>query len=475
MSSIITAFLTVIQLSVDYNRGIESIQHQFDIIHQIQLNTVTTDLWEMNDEEIHQQLKDIVSLPEIQLVQIRNGDVTLFQEQAKQISQHKITKVFNLSKVVNGKTEELGEIYLEADLDKITNDLISKAVFIFLSQFFKTLIVSILLYFVFQNMFSQHLLTISNYLAKFDSADSIYPNLQLNRRKRGDEIDQLVDNLNKMKNNLATSYQEARTLNLSLESKVFDNTQTILKQRQQLEYTSKMQALGEMAGGVAHEINTPLSTIIMSGEQLKSYSQGATPDAEKIKNSVERIQKATWKIASIIKSLRFFSRTGQDDDRQETTLNYIITETLELCQSKLNKYEVELIVEDYPPDLKIICNPVHISQVILNLINNSVDAVEHLLEKWIKIQVFNYPNEYEIKITDSGPGIKPELKEKIMTPFFTTKEIGKGTGIGLSISKGLIENHKGKLYIEEGVPHTCFVIRIPKIQTTAPQQKRENV
>jgi signal transduction histidine kinase len=108
------------------------------------------------------------------------------------------------------------------------------------------------------------------------------------------------------------------------------------------------------------------------------------------------------------------------------------------------------------------CSATQITQVLINLVNNAHDAIKNLKEKWIEIAVNDSDHYVEISITDSGPGIPAGIKEKIMQPFFTTKAVGQGTGLGLSLSKSIIDSHKGFLLIDDNCPHTKFTILLPK-------------
>ena len=109
----------------------------------------------------------------------------------------------------------------------------------------------------------------------------------------------------------------------------------------------------------------------------------------------------------------------------------------------------------------ISCDPLAIEQVLINLLNNAIDAVESLPEKWVELQCFNQKNEVILRIIDSGSGIPKEVADKLFDPFFTTKPAGIGPGLGLSISIGIIKDHGGTLTLVSEHPHTCFELRLP--------------
>ena len=115
-------------------------------------------------------------------------------------------------------------------------------------------------------------------------------------------------------------------------------------------------------------------------------------------------------------------------------------------------------------EIEIECRLIQIEQVLLNLLNNSFDAIADLEEKWIRVDVEAEDHFVNIKVVDSGKGIPAEASEKIMMPFFTTKEVGKGTGLGLSISSGILKSHGGELSLDRNAANTTFVIRVPRLQ-----------
>ncbi len=227
-------------------------------------------------------------------------------------------------------------------------------------------------------------------------------------------------------------------------------------------HSSKMASLGEMAGGVSHEINNPLSIIEGNAAKIIRVLEKDTLDIEELKKAAGKIESTTERIAKIIRGLRSFSRDGAKDPFVPTTIKSLIDETLSFCEARLTNHRIQLKINPFDPDLKIDCRGVQLSQVILNLINNSSDAIQSLSNPWIQLNIQDLGSNIEISVTDSGKGIPTEVAEKIMQPFFTTKGIGKGTGLGLSINKGIIESHQGKFYLDTDCPNTRFVIELPK-------------
>ncbi len=243
------------------------------------------------------------------------------------------------------------------------------------------------------------------------------------------------------------------------------NQDLLEQQRVQLMKNAKMSALGEMAGSIAHEINNPLTIIKGRADQLAKILEKPAFDREKAFQMIQNIDKTTIRIANIIKGLRTFSRSGDSDPMSVSELTGIVAASLELCQEKFKHSSVELKVQAVPL-VSISCRESQVSQVILNLLSNAFDAVAEKENPWVEISFKEYSKTIEIHVTDSGNGIPVELEEKIMTPFFTTKDVGKGTGLGLSISKGIIDSHQGKLFLNRRSQHTQFVISLPKLSVS---------
>jgi len=248
-----------------------------------------------------------------------------------------------------------------------------------------------------------------------------------------------------------------------------ESQSVILGQQQAMISAAKLSALGEMAAGVAHEINTPLAVISLRVEQLEESIKNNEDDPEKLLKMLDAVKATTGRIAKIINGLRFFAREGRTLKAQVISVTDLINETLNLCKERFANHGIDLnvIIPNENQSLKIECRSVEISQVLLSLLNNSYDAIEGLPKKWVNIEVKKSGEYAEISISDSGAGINPVVQEKLMQPFFTTKPVGKGTGLGLSISRGLIESHHGKLYYDKNSSHTKFVILVPQMKSAA--------
>lgn len=228
-------------------------------------------------------------------------------------------------------------------------------------------------------------------------------------------------------------------------------------------HMSRLSAIGEMASGIAHEINNPLTVIKASlynvDRKLRSQNSGA--DLPIILETLAKAQTHVDRVVKIINGLRNFSRADNEHPFEFVSSNKIIESVKGLCAEKMKDQQVNF--EFQVNDVSFECNVIQIEQVLVNLIINSIDAIAQMeaKDRWIKVEVNKAGEFVEISVTDSGSGISPELATKIMQPFFTTKEVGKGTGLGLSISRGIVENHGGIFYIDSASKNTRFVVQIP--------------
>lgn len=238
------------------------------------------------------------------------------------------------------------------------------------------------------------------------------------------------------------------------------------EQKKKAIITSKLAALGEMSGGIAHEINTPLSVLLLQITRMERILKKKALLNGDIQDCTNHLKSTIEKIAIIIRGMKLLCRGGEVCELEPSNLNKIIKEVTAVCMPKLKELDIrlELIDASNCGKTEFLLPEVQISQILINLINNSKDAVEHLNEKWIRI-ILNVQDLFlKISVIDSGKGIPKEIQENIFNPFFTTKETGKGTGLGLSLSKSLAKNFNGELLMINNSEHTRFDLRIPVVK-----------
>ena len=254
------------------------------------------------------------------------------------------------------------------------------------------------------------------------------------------------------------------------------------EQNTKLVRSSRLANMGEMANGIAHEINNPLSIIIGFAERIANQSRKENPQMRKIEEAAEKISQMTDRIAKIIRALRQFSRDASKDAKEILSVSELVDDALQLCLEKFAAANLEVWIDPICQEHLVKLQRVELSQAIYNLLENAFESllIQGTEQGWLRVHSELNGDRVVIYITDSGPGIAPEIEAKIMNPFFTTKEIGKGMGLGLPIAKSSVENMHGKLYLNKTAKNTQFVIELPYnsqrlLQKQRDKQKKKSV
>ena len=237
-------------------------------------------------------------------------------------------------------------------------------------------------------------------------------------------------------------------------------------ERARAEQSARLAALGEMAGGISHEINSPLAAITGYLALLEIKLKKEVPESDKILDLTSKIKTVIDRIVKIITNLRTFASDKDNSQFEKNSMKKIIEDTSLFCMNRFQNDNVKFTVE-IPEDFTFECQAQQLTQVLLNLLNNSFYAIQDSANKWIHIQAHSDGKTVEIAVTDSGLGIAKDIRDKIMQPFFTTKEIGQGTGLGLSTAQGIIKTHHGRFFYNETSKNTQFVIQLPVVQPIA--------
>lgn len=235
----------------------------------------------------------------------------------------------------------------------------------------------------------------------------------------------------------------------------------------QLVQSGKLASIGELAAGIAHELNQPLMVIRTTGQFIWRSLEKGTGGIDALKEHFEPIERNTKRMMNIITHLRTFSRQTQTEFSPQD-INTIIEDSFLMVGEQLRLHNIEVQKNLTPHLPKILGDANQLEQVILNLLTNARDAIDVKGEKGLgQIEIStrisrNDITYVEILLKDSGTGIPEDQVKNIFDPFFTTKEVGKGTGLGLSISYGIIKEHQGEIEVVETSPEgTTFRIKLP--------------
>ncbi|MFT6989401.1 MAG: two-component system sensor kinase FixL [Paraglaciecola sp.] len=226
--------------------------------------------------------------------------------------------------------------------------------------------------------------------------------------------------------------------------------------RERLSHASRLSSMGELAAGIAHEMNQPLSAISSYAQASKRLLQSSTEDNEiKVVAALDKICDQSIRASEVISRLRTFvkKRVAQ---RETVDLNELILETVNLAKVDTRILDHEIILElNYNSQPKLLADPVQIQQVLLNLIRNGIDAMEHIKGAPLRItSQWLSDNMVEVSVIDCGQGMDQETSSGIFNPFFTTKE--SGMGMGLPVSQTIIHAHGGRIYFGPSQPSGCI-------------------
>jgi two-component system, NtrC family, sensor kinase len=279
-----------------------------------------------------------------------------------------------------------------------------------------------------------------------------------------DEVGDLAQSFNDMSLQLRRANEEIVTWAKTLEDRVEQKTKELNRAHDHVLHVEKMASLGKMAAVVAHEVNNPLSGILTYAKLLRKWVGAGQTEHEKRDEAMqclELIATESRRCGDLIKNLLSLSRTAPMNV-QSVDLHAVINRCLMLVRHQLELVGVELQL-NLAHNLPVVhCDPAQIEQVLLALIMNAIDAMPRGGTLWIETRLTSDETEIEIKVRDDGAGIAPDVLPRIFEPFLTTKESGHGVGLGLAISRGIVERHNGRIEVESELGKgTTFTITLP--------------
>jgi len=223
---------------------------------------------------------------------------------------------------------------------------------------------------------------------------------------------------------------------------------------------NQLTSIGELAGGIAHEINNPMAIISGRTQILRRMIEENRYEPEKFEKDLQVIQATCDRIVKVIRGLLKMSRGTVGDTYDRIRFGVLVEEVTSLFNQKLSQGGVSLVVEG-DPSVEVECRSIEISQVLMNLISNAIDSLVSANERKIFIRWAVVGQKLRVEIEDTGAGIPADLRDRVMKAYFTTKPAGQGTGLGLSISQKICEAHHGRLELDSQTEVAKFVMTLP--------------
>ena len=286
-----------------------------------------------------------------------------------------------------------------------------------------------------------------------------------------DEIGDLADSFNTMSLQLRGANEQLISWTHNLEERVEEKTSELRRAHDQMLHNETMSSMGKMAAVVAHEINNPLSGILTYSKLLKKWVDNGKVSAEKKEEAeqcLDLISSESRRCGDLVKNLLSFSRQSPMNV-QPTDLNRVVAQCLLLVRHNLENSAVEVrpnLAVELP---RLQCDSTQIEQVLLAVIMNATDAMPRGGNLWIDTKLSEDGSHVVVSVRDDGMGIPADILPTIFDPFVTTKDLNHGTGLGLAVSRGIVERHSGKIAIESELGKgTIVTITLPVPDGTGP-------
>lgn len=234
------------------------------------------------------------------------------------------------------------------------------------------------------------------------------------------------------------------------------------QQKKDIAVNSKMAAIGEFSATIIHEINNPLTVILWRLKMVRTYLEELISGDPKLRKNFNSLEDQTQRIDKIIKGVKLLSKNTETEELDTFDIMLLKDQLEDLIEAKSKYSQFDFKFNVIGSNRKIKAKQVQLSQVLTNLVNNSMDAIKDNNEKWIRVDIIFEPNSLDIDITDSGTGLSENDQDNLFKLFYSTKSAVNGTGIGLNLSARIIAEHGGTLSYNPYVPNTQFQISIPQ-------------
>jgi two-component system NtrC family sensor kinase len=355
----------------------------------------------------------------------------------------------------------LGVVDLALDLDSVDREVAGMKARVLLVTAVEIALIGLFIVF-----FTRRFVTrpISKLIGGFKAVSQMELDKPLDIEDRTEELDELARSFNVMRDRLRAALAEINQFTQNLETKVEERTRQLKAAQKKLLQNDRLASLGQLSASVAHEINNPISGVLNLSMLMQRMlkDDGIPPGRiDEFRKYLGQVTSETGRVGRIVSDLLAFSRRGKPH-RAPADLNKIVKMTLSLVQHKMKLSNVTVethLAEDLPPAH---CDASQIQQVALNLALNAAEATQTKADRRVEVSTAKGDGVVLLAVSDNGEGIPPENIHKIFDPFFTTKPEGKGVGLGLAVTYGIVEAHGGEIEVKSVVGEgTTFTVSLP--------------
>lgn len=460
LSSVITLFLTSYQLYENYTYEKATIKNKFKEIKRIHIPSLKNNIWVLDKDLVLLELKGILDMDYVKFVEFEGPSFQKISRGVFDDRPETLSKTYNLKYSDGNESHTLGKLKVIISTQILKERVLERSFFILISQSLKTFIVSFFILLIFRKLVNIPLIRLSDRIKELSLADIVDIDKEaldnVANESSGDEFEQVHNIFNQM---------EARIIR---EAELFNNSQKEkLKLQNEVNQKLRLEALGTLAGGIAHDFNNILQVLMGSLETIK----GANDDKPLIEKQIDLSEKSCQRAKELVERILLFSRKGDEKDFHPFNINEIIIESVEFLKTSKPK-NVEITFSNQLKNITVAYgSPVQIQQVFINLVINSFHALGSKGGN-VKATIALVDDQFQILVEDDGPGIPASIRNKIFDPFYTTKDVGKGVGLGLSTALGIITNHNGTIkLVQEHSPGAKFEILIPSYKGVSPTKE----
>lgn len=491
-SSFFAVIISVIQLYTEFKKDVEDIRKDIEIISKSYMPALVSGCYNFDNNQVDLLLTGLTGIRNIVYAEIiaPKGNASQPMNRAGDPSARRdISMRYPLVHDKEAKELYLGELFIYSNLDYVKSRLSGRILVLILTNAVKTIFMSFCILWIVQVLTIRPLNSIAAFTQNLN-LETIGRKARVSIRSKAirqeDELDQIADAINSMiiriKADVDLIHEAKRTqadLNFKLEQTNRDLKDEMERRKiieARLYQAQKMEAIGTLAGGIAHDMNNILYPIIGLSELLFESMAPHRLEYDHVKG----ILSAALRARDLVKQILAFSRQSEPQN-VPVKLSFVINEVITLMRKTIPPGIT--ITRDIRDDcFRVMADPSRLHQVFMNLMTNAYQSIgndEGHIKVTVSCQEPFLPDDHDpplarITVSDNGCGIPESVKENIFDPYFTTKDVGKGTGLGLSVVYGIVKKYNGDIYVESSENHgTSITVLLPVIDTVdeAPKDK----